>query len=198
MANFNLTWTPNITANVTAQRAYYRQRSIGGSYITTGFSPANDISTSVTATAINGLSDNVVYQFQIANICTTGGPTFNNNGVQEGIKFSCIAPTATEAGTSVTGVVSSIPTDITKIRFSLYDSSVSTLLQGPIDVVVSGASASHVFTGLTNSTTYIIRTELIAVVNGTEVISSCGIASQVSITTSAPSACPAPTNLIVT
>jgi hypothetical protein len=37
MATFTLTWTPVITGNVTAQRASYRQKSVGGAFLTTGF-----------------------------------------------------------------------------------------------------------------------------------------------------------------
>ena len=74
MATLTLTWTPNITVNVINQRAYYRRKTTGGAFLTTGFSPSNDLSTAASTTDKGSLLDNVVYEFKVANICTDGGP----------------------------------------------------------------------------------------------------------------------------
>lgn len=195
MANFNLSWILTVTANVTGQRAYYRQKTVGGAFLTTGFSPANDLSTSATSTSIAGLLDNVVYQFQIANLCSTGGPTFNANGIQEGIKFACVTPTETHTHNSATGTVSGLPSDITSVIFTLTDAG-GTALSTPVTSVTSAGSASATFTGLTPSSDFFIKVEFTAVVNGATVTSALGTCNVQIKTENAP-ACPAPTNLVV-
>lgn len=196
MANFTLSWTPNINSNVSAQRTYYRQKSVGGAFLTTGFTPTNDLPTTANTTSITGLLDNTVYEFQVANICVTGGPVFNINGIQEAIKFACRIPTESHTDTTATVSVTSLPTDITTVRYSLLTSG-GVLISGPFDITTSGGSASRVFTGLSASTSYIVRVEYGAVVNGTLVFSNLGNC-QIAFTTNAPTPCIAPIELEVT
>lgn len=202
MATFNLAWNNAgivSNTNVTAQRAHYRQKSVGGVYITTGFIPANDLPTSATATSIAGLLDNIVYEFRIAAICTAGGPTYNDNGIQEKIHFACVTPTASNStDTSISINVASLPNDITKVVFRLYDSTGTSLLQGPISINhTASTTVTNIFTGLTASTSYVVKVELVALVQSVEVVSTFSNC-QVGFSTAAPSTCTAPTNLVVT
>lgn len=203
MANFTLTWTPVITGNVTAQRASYRQKSVGGVFLTTGFSPSNDLSTAATTTDHGSLTDNTIYEFKISNVCTTGGPTDNSNGVIEQIVFACISPSIGQTTTTATASYTGLPTDITKVRFTLRKTSDNSLVSGPTTVTVVGAAASATATGLTASTAYYFQTEFFTTINGVEVVSSGAsylnaVCGPYAVTTDAPASCPAPDSLVVT
>lgn len=175
-SNFVMTWTPSTTAFTTAQRAYYRKKTTGGSFLTSGFTPANDLTTLDTTASVAGLTNNEVYEFRVANLCITGGPNYNSNGIKEAIKFNCSSAPVISLITSTgsTATVSGLPSDITKVRFTLYDGSGTTIIQGPVDIATSAGSAVKVYTGLTTATNYIVAIQLIAVVNGTEQMSSFG------------------------
>lgn len=203
MATFTLTWTPVITGNVTAQRASYRQKSVGGAFLTTGFSPSNDLSTAATTTDHGSLTDNTIYEFKISNICTTGGPTDNTNGIIEQIVFACIAPTLSQTTTTATAAYTGLPSDITKVRFTLRKTSDNSLVSGPTTVTVVGGAASVTPTGLTPTTSYYFQTEFYTVINGVEVISSGAaylnaVCGPYTVTTDTPASCPAPDSLAVT
>lgn len=190
MAIFNLTWS-NVAllgnSNVTGQRAEYRRKTTGGSFISAGFSPINDLPTSAIEASSPVLADNVVFEFKVSSLCTVGGPTINDNGVREAIKFVCPVTTATATDSTVTVSVTGLPVDITQVIFNRGT--------GAVPKTVSGGSASHTFVGLSHSTIYTITTQVVAVVNGGEVTSA--LSCNTSATTSAPSACTAPQNLVV-
>ena len=203
MATFTLTWTPVITGNVTAQRASYRQKSVGGAFLTTGFSPGNDLSTAATTTSHGSLTSNTIYEFKISNVCTTGGPTDNSNGVIEQIVFACISPSTGQTTTTATASYTGLPSDITKVRFTLRKTSDNSLVSGPTTVTVVAGAASVTPTGLTASTSYYFQTEFFTTINGSEVISSDAaylnaVCGPYTVVTDTPAACPAPDSLVVT
>ena len=91
MAQFTLNWDNTallLEPNVIGQRAYYRRKDVGGTYISAGFSPVNDLPTSAVTTVSPALLDNVVYQFKVETLCTVNGPTVNSNGVIDQIDFA--------------------------------------------------------------------------------------------------------------
>lgn len=201
MASFTLSWTPVITGNVIAQRAYFRQKTVGGAFLTTGFSPANDMGTGVSTTARSGLTDNVVYEFKIANICTIGGPTDNTDGIKEQIQFACVTPTVTKTATTGNCAYTGLPADITKVRFRLRLTADNSSISGPTTVTVVGGAASVNVTSLTPATDYYFETEFFAVVDGIEVVSSAAaylnaVCGPYGFVTDAV-VCPAPTGLTV-
>jgi len=171
MANFTLNWTPNINGNIISQQAEYRKKSVGGGYITIGFTPSNPMSISETSAIITGLDNNVVYEFRIGNNCSEGGLVYDGI-IKEGLKFGCVAPTEIHTPSSIQASVSGLPVDITKVVFRLYDSAGTSLLSGPTTVNTASGSATNNFTGLTSSTTYRVRVELVAIVGGVEVTST--------------------------
>lgn len=207
MAEIILNWdnsAVNASPNATAQRASKRLKAVGGAFDTVNFVPANDLPKSATTTTATVLG-NRVYEFKIEAICGSGGPTANNNGLQEGISFVCIVPAFSSTHNSVNVTTNLINTDITKIRFILKKASDDSIV-GNItsNNVLNSATAN--FTGLTPGTNYYVTIELYAIVNGVEVISSasnylndiCGgnIAGYQVATGAAPS-CPAPIDLVV-
>ena len=183
MANFTLTWTPNINPGVSNQQAEYRQKSVGGAFLSTGFSPANPLSTSANTASITGLLDNTIYEFRISNFCIEGR-TYHSN--VEAIKFTCPILSEVHGSSYIVATASGLSPDIYKVRFTLYASDGTTILQGPIAVsTFSSGSCDNTFSGLTSETSYIIKIELTAIVNGEEVISALNTC-QISVTTNAP------------
>lgn len=175
MAQFNLTWINTvllINPNVTAQRALYRQKSIGGAFINTGFTPSNDLPVTASAVSSPVLADNRIWEFKIQAICTVGGPTDNQNGIQEGLKFACIQPIVSASITTAQAVLNVANTDIIKARFTVHRDDNNAVAFGPVTVNRVGNSITANATGLSGSTDYYWETELYTTVNGVEVISS--------------------------
>lgn len=171
MASFTLNWTPIITPNVLGQRGYYRQKSVGGTFLTDGFVPANDLPTSAITVARPGLLDNTVYQFQLANICEDGGPTFNDNGIQEFIDFVCSVPMTYDIEeTSITVKFVGLPADINQVQIAFEGKPLET-------IVVVGGNASHEYTGLTPNTEYTVTAKYGAIVNGAQLFDSVNTCS---------------------
>ena len=188
MASFTLTWSNTALINnnnVTGVRVEYKQKLAAGNFTV---SPPDPLDKSITSKLITGLLDNVVYQFKIAALCTAGGPTGNDNGTREAIKFACVSPTETHTDTTATISVVGLPADIKSVRFTL----------GGVTITnnTSGGSVSNIFTGLTPGASYTATIELIASVNAQDVASTFGNCF-VGVTTTAAAACSAPTNLAV-
>jgi hypothetical protein len=199
MAYFTLIWdvTPLAgNANILSQTASYRQKSVGGAFLTDGFIPANPLSIAVnTVETKHSLLVNVVYEIMVSAICTVNGPIINDNGVQEAIQFSCIVPDVTGVTENSSGIVLNVTgLDITKARFTLKRTSTNVTVYSIIANRVVNSITANSGTILSPSTNYYWQVELYAVVNGLEVISSnsnyIGTAcSAYPITTSAPATC---------
>lgn len=175
MPQFNLTWFNTaviINPNATGQRALYRQKSVGGSFISTGFTPANDLPKFASASTSPVLAANTIWEFRVQAICTEGGPTNNDNGIIEAIKFACLTPTLAKTTTTATITLNITGLDITKARFVLHKDSDNSVVSGPTIVNPSGSAISLNVTGLTPDTVYYWMVELYSTVNGVEVISS--------------------------
>jgi hypothetical protein len=159
--------------NITAQRASYRYKTIGGSWITSGFTPANDLDVDVTTVQPPEIEDNKVVEYKVEAICTLNGPTINDNGIQEGIGFACITPDVSDfTPTEATITIDLTDTDITKVRFTLKKSSDNSVIMTPTVVDRLSNSATITKTGLTGSTSYYWQVELYANINSFEVKSS--------------------------
>lgn len=174
---FTLIWDNTAVlanTNATAQRVSYRRKITAGSWITTGFSVANDLAKSVTTVdGPAGLLDNNVYEHKVETICTLNGPTINDNGIREALGFACITPTITKNDVSASAVLDVTSTDLTKARFTLRKASDNTLISGPTVINrVANAISLPTVTGLVASTSYYFQIELYATVQAGEVISS--------------------------
>jgi hypothetical protein len=175
MAQFTFLWGNTdvlASSNATGQRASYRQKTVGGTWLTSGFTPTNDLTKSAVTVQSPVVTNNVVYEFKLECLCTQNGPTSNDNGIIEQIGFSCITPNLVNTSTTSTATIDLTNTDITKISFELRKASDNSLVFGPVIVARIGNSAQAVAAGLTASTNYYWKTSLIATVNGVEVNSS--------------------------
>lgn len=189
MPDINLSWTPApANANSIGQRAKAIARVNGAvPNMTAVFIPANNMGVAVSSAIFRTSNSNIAYRFMVENICSSGGPMANTNGIREGIVFACIPPTVKAGDTTGTtytarilkGAYTQIDginypnsySDIEAVEFSLYDATNSTLIQGPILVnTITGTGTSesfeHTFTGLTESTSYTPRFALLSTIDG--------------------------------
>lgn len=171
----NMTWDNtlvNASTNSIAQRASYRQKSIGGVWLTTGFTPTNDLPKTANTVAPPALSSNVIYEFKVEAICNSNGPTINDNGIIEALKFACIVPTMNVTDTTAEVILNVTGLDITKARFYLRAGIDGALLATSPIISRVGNSISHNVSGLITATGYFWQIELYATVNGEEIVSS--------------------------
>ncbi len=169
--NLTLIWTLSTITNTVSQTAKKRSAE-DVSWITTGFTPANPLTPSAVTTVVD-VEFNEVYQFQVDNNCTIGGPTGSN--IVEGVVFNCpststITTDTTSSTTAGDGVF--LPQDIFQVRFTLKLTADDSTVYGPIIVPTTGGQATTGTTGLTPGTDYYWVYELYAVINGITVISS--------------------------
>lgn len=179
MATIDLSWdntAVNASGNTTGQRASKRIKAVGGAWSTSGFVPANDMAKTVNS-AVATITGNRVYEFKVEALCVVGGPTINDNGIQEGIVFECIGGAESDGGVNsgdlrfrVVDFDTNAP-DINFVKFALYDSTNTTLLQTTA-ALPNSANIEHTFTGLTPGEVYVVRVIYGALVNGVQTWSS--------------------------
>jgi hypothetical protein len=176
MAHFNITWFNTaviINPNAAGQRVSHRQKSLGGSFVTTGYTPANDLPKTASASQSPVLADNVVWEFKVEAICTEGGPTINDNGLQEGLKFACLEPVISNIDTdSATIALNVLNTDIASATFILHKAADNVVVAGPTTIARVGNSITWNVTGLDPETEYYVETVLYAIVNGSQIASN--------------------------
>lgn len=176
MAQFNLTWFNTaviINPNSNGQRVSHRKKSVGGAYSTAGYTPANDLPKTASASQSPILADNIVWEFKVECLCDEGGPTPNDNGNIEGLKFACLEPVISNLDTdSVTIALNVFNTDITSATFVLHLTSDNSVVQGPTTIARVGNSITWNVTGLLPNTGYYVETILYAIVNGAQIASN--------------------------
>jgi hypothetical protein len=195
---FHLNWlNTNVGSNANNQttRASYRQKSVGGAWLTDGFTPDNPIAKSVTETLSKPLLDNVVYEFQVESLCGEGGPNPNSNGVVEAIHFAClvVTPQKTHNATTITLDVSG--TDLTKAEFCLKKTSDNSIVSANTTYNRVGNSIGASASGLTSNTDYYWEVYIHATVGGVDTLG--GAPCTYNLTTDPPLECIAVTNLTV-
>lgn len=175
MAQFTLNWFAApvmVNPNATGQRAVYRQKSIGGAFLSTGFTPANDLPKTQQSVTSPVLANNIIWEFKVQALCTDGGPTDNDNGIIEALKFFCIVPTVVFGAEDSTISINKTGLDITKARFVCKLQSNNAIVFGPVTSVPVGNGISATATGLDPNEDYYWEYELYSTVNGVEIISS--------------------------
>lgn len=175
MPQFVLNWFAApvmVNPNATGQRAVYRQKAVGGSFISTGFTPTNDLTIVAQTTTSPNLAANKIWEFKIQALCTTGGPTDNNNGIVEALKFACITPTLSSTSVTATIQVNITGLDISKITFTLHKNSDNSIVFGPVTNTPSGSIIQAQATGITDDTDYYWSYYLHSVVGGVEILST--------------------------
>lgn len=184
MANFSIDWDNsqvNASSNALNQRVSKRispdSNNPGATptFSTAGFTPTNDMNKSVSHATTTGLA-NVLYEFKVEAICTTGGPTINNNGVRQEIVFECIPVTlivnTSAPDSSLKASINTIGLDITKVRYILKDGITNAIISSQIINTNQIGLTTATFTGLTANHPYYASAEFYSIVNGVEVIST--------------------------
>lgn len=175
MAQFNLSWfnTAVITnSNATGQRVSHRQKSVGGAYITAGYTPANDLPTTASNIQSPVLANNVIWEFKVECLCQVGGPIPNNNGNREGLKFACITPSLSWSTNTGTIVLNVAGLDITSATFILRRLDNDVIQYGPTNIARVGNSISTTATGLDPDESYYWEIIMYATVNGVQIASN--------------------------
>jgi hypothetical protein len=175
MATINLSWTPVNDANSNGQKV--QRKSGAGSFA--------DISSVLSASASNYSDttalDNVLYTYQIVNLCEVGGPT-DSGDVQAG---KAVCPTVGElvAGRNVTLTFPNLTGD------AMYSGDILVDTLDPINIAEGPTGTTVEFTGdygVTYNYSFVISV-------GSNVANCSG-----SVTINDAPACPAPTNLSAT
>jgi hypothetical protein len=176
MAQFTLNWFNTaviINPNATGQQASHRLKSVGGAFTLAGWSPANPLPKTASTSTSPVLTDNRVYEMKVEALCTEGGPTINDNGLQEGLKFACLIPVISNITTSgATVALNVLNTDITAATFVIHLSSDDSVVAGPTTVARVGNSITYNATGLDDDEDYYVETILYAITNGSQIQSN--------------------------
>ena len=176
MAQFNIAWSNAaviINTNANGQRVSHRQKSVGGIYSTSGYTPTNDLPKTASASQSPVLTNNIVWEFKVEALCDEGGPIPNNNGNIEGLKFSCLEPVISNLDTdSATIALNVLNTDITSAMFVLHKQVDDVIVSGPTNIARVGNSITWNVTGLVPDTPYYVETILYATVNGSQIASN--------------------------
>jgi len=176
MAQFTLNWFNTaviINPNAIGQRVSHRGKTAGGAFVTTGYTPANDLPKTASVSQSPVLANNIVWEFKVEALCEEGGPTLNDNGLQEGLKFACLEPVISNVDEdSATIALNVLNTDITSATFILHLTSDDSIVLGPITIARVGNSITWNVTGLVAGTQYYVETILYAIVNGSQIQSN--------------------------
>jgi hypothetical protein len=182
MASFILNWTPAGGLNSTGQQVQYKL-STSSTWIT-----AATLGSSANTYTISSLLDNTIYDFQIVNLCTYGGPT--TGSTFQTIKLTCPTVTATPTYNSVSFGFPDLGASVTDYRVDLLNAAGSSIIAFK-NFTSLGTSISDNFMGLSPTTGYNLR---VTVKAG----SYTNVCALVPFTTDPTPTCNAPSSLTVT
>lgn len=182
MSSFLLNWTPAGGLNSTGQQVQYKQSS-SSTWIT-----ATTLGASVSTYTANGLLDNVIYDFQILNLCTFGGPS--SGTAFQTINLTCPTPQIIFTFNSVNFSFPHLGGSVNEYRVDLLDAAGSTVIAFKNIVAITGTIADS-FMGLDASTNYRLR----VTVKAETYSKQC---PQVPFATDALPTCDSPTSLTAT
>lgn len=184
MPNISLNWTP-ANNGASSGQTIKRVAKINGTTpnITTEFTPPNILSNSQSTATHNNALSNIIYRYSVETQCSAGN---NISTITEGLKFVCVPITFEVRNTTqlycevlhgihsiIDGVNFLLPiSNIEAVEFSLYNSSNTTLIQGPVIGTVNTTlfeNSSVLFSTLSAGINYTIRYTLISTVNGIQI-----------------------------
>lgn len=185
MATINLSWTPANNATSTGQQV---QRRIAGSG---SYGTLATVGPTVSTYSDTTAANNTLYDYQILNVCSVGGPTASVVVQADSIICPSITTTNPQTGAANTIVVSypNITGSISYVSISLLAADNSTVIDGP-DALSGQGSGTYTYTGLEYDTLYYVR----IVVGDGVFTKNCPVQTGIG---SAPD-CGAPTNLTAT
>lgn len=176
----SLTWSLTSSANNINQTVQYKPTT-SSTWITAIVAPPL-----TTSYAIAGLLTNKLYDFQIINNCSTGGPSPST--AQTTIQFTCPNVSLTSTSSSISYSFANLGGDISSYTMNLYDTTGLVLVQSKTEAGPFASSINNTFSGLNPNTNY----KLQVIVNAGVYNSTC---AQQSISTTNAPACPSITNL---
>lgn len=149
------------------------------------------VSAATASSTITGLLDNVIYQFEVVNNCSVGGPSTSAPDVK--IKIVCPAVSQSSTYNSVTFNFTHVGGDVSKYTMELMNGDGSSSIGMKTFTSPSG-SISDSFTGLSGSTAYQLKLTVFAG-NAFDFSKTC---TNTSFTTAATPVCNAPTAVVAT
>lgn len=185
MATSSITWTPVGGSNSTGQTVQYKLAS-DSSWVA-----HSSVGPNVSAATITGLTDNLIYDFRVVNICSVGGTL--PSPLDQAINITCptinLTPTYNSLAYSYTHLGGSINSYLVEL-LNAGNTVVSSQTVSSPSSIVSGN-----FTGLASSSIY--RTRITAyAIGSSETFNKVCLSSDA--TTSAPPTCSAPTSVSAT
>lgn len=175
MGQYQLNWFAApvmVNLNATGQQAVYRRKSTGGAYLTTGFTPSNPLLKTTEQVTSGVLADNILWQFKVQALCTVGGPTDNDNGPIEGMKFACLTPSLSWDKFDATITLNVGANDVESAIFTLHLASDDSVIDISSLVARVGSAITYQATGLTDDTEYYWTYVMKNTVNGVLIASS--------------------------
>jgi len=173
MATATINWTPDGGADSQDQGVYYKTMQASG------WTLSSTVGATIDTATINGLSDNVVYQFRVTNNCVFG---YNaNSDTTEAINITCPAVTVDPTIDTVDFSFNHLGGDISHYTVELLNASDTVI--GSNDFPSPGAVISGTFTGLFPVTNYKVRVTVFA--TGVYIPSFSKVCTPVPVTTDA-------------
>jgi hypothetical protein len=182
MSSFLLNWTPAGGLNSTGQEVRYKLST------TSTWTTAATVGATTDEYTVADLLDNTIYDFQIVNLCSFGGPTTGTTF--QTVNLTCPTVTTTPTYNTVAYSFPNLGASITEYRVDLLNAAGSTVLAFK-NIAASGSTISDNFVGLSASTNYQLR---VTVKTGT-FSKQCAL---VPFATTALPSCSAPSGLTVT
>lgn len=178
-----LAWSLDSNSNNQNQSVQYKLNSAAN------YSTATSVSPVTTSYAINGLTKNSIYNFQIVNNCSAGGPSPSTP--VSAIEFTCPNVTLSSTASTVTFSFVGLGGDIDTYVLTLLDSGGTNVIQTKNITQPFSSTITDTFSGLSANTGYQVQ----VIVKAAQFNKNC--AAQTTTTTSIP-ACPSISNFTAT
>jgi hypothetical protein len=176
-----LAWSLDTNSNNTNQTIQYKLNTAST------WTTATTVSPITTNYSISGLNSNAIYNFQIVNNCSTGGPSAST--VQNAIQLTCPVVSLTSTNSTIGFSYPNLGGDVSSYTVTLLNS--GTIVQTKTENVPFSSVINDSFSGLTANTAYQVQ----VTVNAGTFTNACAAQT---ITTTAIPACPSATNFAVT
>jgi hypothetical protein len=152
MATATINWAPDSGFDSQDQGVYFKTMQASD------WTLFSTVDATTNTAVINGLSDNVIYQFRITNNCVFGYEA--NSDIVETINMTCPAVTLDPTIDTVDFSFSHSGGDISRYTVDLLNASDAVIASS--DFPSPGATVSGTFSGLTPVTTYKVRVTVFA------------------------------------
>lgn len=159
---FTLSWTPGASAS--SQTVQYRVKNTGSWVDNANITAANPQSAGTTSATISGLSNNVIYQFQVLSNCCPG--TQAAGAVLEGIIFADLVATHSAVGTVISVNQTTNAPDINTITYRIADNNAPTVYLQTI--TATGTNPAATFASVASGS-YTVTYSYTTAVNGVNV-----------------------------